>query len=137
MPVKTALARMVAVLAVLLGGVLVTAAPAYASATACGGGQCVFVHGSGSHVDYVESWYSADPRHPYYDYGHVEVRWHAGGTDHVKNSPQGGWSNVYHVRVTLNVNVDANTYVCARFWRWNGSSWILPWGNWVCVKTHP
>jgi hypothetical protein len=117
----------------LLGLLGYTAAPSFANGSGCGSGMCTYVYGSGNHVTGIGS----SPTGDYVARGHVQVRWHAGGVDHFANTAEGGYYRYVVLKVDLNVNVDPNTYACARFWLWNGQSWTLPRGDWVCVKTHP
>jgi hypothetical protein len=128
--------RVFAVMMALLGGIpvsIMAASPAFATGTACGAGpKCFTVYGEGNHVHprvciSTTSGTSSS--------GHLQVRWHR-GTDQFANS-NGGVINPNPVCMNLDVTVDANTYVCGRWWHWTGSSWILPYGDWTCVKTHP
>ena len=137
---KARIRRIITILGLLItvslaGATLTT--PAYAKVVTTCRSLCFTVDGSGNHINRVGVSINVDQSFIVTDYGHIQARWHAGGVDHFRNSPQFGISNQGTAWLSMNVNVDPYTYVCGRFWRWNGSSWILPYGDWQCIKTHP
>lgn len=111
------------------------------SAGACGLLICLELVGSGSHVNTMGGYLA--PGEPVGSYsattGHLEVRWHAGGVDHTKSAGDTLIDNAGRTSVVgLNVNVDANTYVCGRIWDKTKSGYAL-YGtqSWQCIRTHP
>src|SRR5215510_14567999 len=140
---RVGLRRTATFLGILLSAVAVivsiAAPPASASAGTCRGAGCFYVHGAGSHVDYVGYYLDSTLCPPQCSItGHLQARWQAGGTNHYKNSSETTISTgSCNDLINLNVWVDAYTYVCGCWWHWNGSSWVLPYGDWQCVKTHP
>ena len=133
----TNLRRTMTVLALAVVATAATASPALASTVTTCSALCFSVDGSGNHMNREGVRINSDPRYYVSNYGHLQARWHAGGVDHYRDSNQGYINNQTTVWLNLNVNVDPNTYVCGRFWRWTGTSWILPYGSWQCIKTHP
>ncbi|HEX4224712.1 MAG TPA: hypothetical protein VHZ97_20245 [Pseudonocardiaceae bacterium] len=115
------------------------AAPA--NAATCGLNFCTELIGSGNHITSLGAYLApGEPVGSYSDTtGHLQVRWHAGGADHTKSGGDTLIDNAGHASVVgLNVNVDANTYVCGRIWDKDGSGYALYHGqNWQCIKTHP
>jgi hypothetical protein len=119
-------------LIVALSG-LVVASPAAATGSACGSGpKCFLIYGSGNHV-YPRV--CMKTTNGLSSTGHMQIRWRK-GVDHYANSNEGRIGPSY-VCFNIDFTVDSNTYVCGRWWHWTGSTWILPYGDWTCVKTHP
>jgi hypothetical protein len=134
---KSAIVTIVLSLLAIAGALSIEASPAYASATACGGQQCTFVRGSGSTFNHIEN-YASTPGLA--DYGHMQARWHSLGRDLYQNSADGSWGYDTPRSIdwgNVSIIVDANTYVCSRFWRKTSTGYTLAHGDWVCVKTHP
>ena len=130
--------RIFLVLGVVIAIIAGAASPALASSHTCRFAKaCFAVNGSGSRVNTVAMW--LDDNNPTSSIsGHVQARWRAGGVDRFKNSTEKTiGKSFYPIVLALNVTVDANTYVCGRFWHWNGSSWTLPFGDWQCILTNP
>jgi hypothetical protein len=111
--------------------------PVPANAHTCGA-FCFFVEGGGNRVDRAGADLPHDDRVFIVNSGHLEVRWHAGGVDHFRNTSETSINNQNIITwLDMHVIVDPNTFVCGRWWHWNGTSWILPYGDWRCIKTHP
>ena len=139
---RAGITRTVTILGLLIVGVLAFASPASAATVeTCRSGThglCVRVDGSGNHMNRIGV--RINLPYPFFkatDNGHIQARWHAGGVDHFRNSGEMTITNADFRWLTLNVNVDPNTYVCGRFWVWDGRSWTLPYGDWQCILTHP
>jgi hypothetical protein len=131
------LGRVLMILGLVVAGTVVTATPAMATVVTTCSSLCFSVDGSGNYMYKEGVRINSDPRFYVSNYGHLQARWRSGGVDRYRNSTQGYITNQETRWLNLNVTVDPYTYVCGRFWRWNGSSWILPYGNWQCIKTHP
>jgi hypothetical protein len=111
-------------------------APAYADGISCSV-LCEHVRGTGLHVDSVTleinaaTFLSAK--------GHIQVRWRQGGADHSVNSPDNTVINsIQETGLNLNVNVDQNTLVCARFWvqASNGGFFLYNGADYQCLTAH-
>jgi hypothetical protein len=113
--------------------VVVAAAPAFATGRTCGS-LCTTVYGNALHVDRVTL--IENNAAAVYDWGHIQVRWHQGGVDHFVSSGDTWFSSQYETGINMNVNVDNNSYVCARLWVWNGSGYFLKFGDWGCIFAH-
>jgi len=126
--------RLLLIVLFAVGFGVAAGAPAYATAGTCTGTPtCFYVYGEGSHV---HPQVSMNTTNGSYNYGHMQVRWRAGGVDHYNNS-RTAWLGPDPFNQPEDFWVDANTYVCGRWWHWDGSKWVLPYGDWKCIKTHP
>jgi hypothetical protein len=131
------LGRILMILGLVVSGTVVAAQPAMAATVTTCSGLCFSVDGSGNTIRKEGVRINSNPRFYVSNYGHLQARWRSGGVDRFRNSNEGYINNQTTWWLNLNVTVDPNTYVCGRFWKWNGSSWILPYGDWQCIKTHP
>lgn len=122
----------------LMTSIWLATMPAFASAAACGNGpKCFYVGGSGSHVyPRVGIKHTLGPGNQS-NYGHLQIRWRHSGIDHYRDFPNGYVVNWEYRYYNADFWVDANTYVCGRWWSWSGSRWYLKFGDWTCVRTHP
>jgi hypothetical protein len=125
--------QILAVLFCIAASTVVIASPASAGAAKhnCGSGFCLDVYGSGNHVSpkicvYNTLGYSVS--------GHMQVRWHHNGVDSTENSGEGYVRPSPQTCKNFDFLVDPSTYICARWWHWTGSSWILTFGDYKCVK---
>src|SRR5689334_22095436 len=97
----------------MITAIAATGTPAFATYHTCRIAKaCVQVNGAGSRVDSASAWLDNNAW-PDVDFGHLQVRWHAGGVDHFKDAPN-AVINTAGARssVSLGVVVDAHTYVC-------------------------
>jgi hypothetical protein len=113
-----------------------TVAPAYADGITCGV-LCTHVRGTGLHVNSITleinsaNFESAT--------GHIQVRWRQGSADHSVNGPNNTvLTSTQETGLNLNVNVDQNSYVCARFWvrASNGTYFLYSGQDYGCILVH-
>jgi hypothetical protein len=127
-------------ISVALGMAVVVAAgtftPAYADGITCGV-LCTHVRGTGLHVNSITLQInSASVKSAT---GHIQVRWRQGGADHSVNGPNNTvLSSLFETGLNLNVNVDQNSLVCARFWvrNSNGTFTLYAGQDYSCITAH-
>jgi hypothetical protein len=111
-------------------------APAYADGITCGV-LCTHVRGTGLHVDSI----TLEINSAFFESatGHIQVRWRQGGADHTVNGPGNTVMNsIQETGLNLNVNVDQNSLVCARFWvqASNGTFFLYQGQDYGCITAH-
>ncbi|GAA1696170.1 hypothetical protein [Fodinicola feengrottensis] len=126
-------------LAFCVGAIVGTAVLAGATAPAYAGGRtcaviCTDVAGTKLHIDSIGAVIAVATSET--AKGHVQVRWHQGGKDHTANGATNAVLNSNtDTKVSLNVNVDENSFACARFWVLgaNGSFSLYHGRDYVCL----